>query len=67
MHFDPEEIVILTNHGKMKLHTAVTRVMMMLPADRKLATIVRRGEPRTLNYNSIKLLAARWEKPKQPV
>ena len=64
---DPEELVTLTDHGMMKLRLAVLRAMMMLPKQRKLATIVRDGDPAILNFNEIKKLAARWSKPLVPV
>jgi hypothetical protein len=61
MAIDPEEIVTLTNHGTMKLRSAVARTMMLLPKDRKRATIVREGEPAVLDFEQIKDLALRWE------
>ena len=63
MALDPEEVVTLTNHGTMKLRSAVARAMMLLPDERDLATIVRNGEPPILGVESIKDLAARWEQP----
>jgi len=41
MALDPEELVTLTNHGTMKLRSAVARAMMLLPQERDLATIIR--------------------------
>jgi hypothetical protein len=38
---------------------------MLLPKERKRATIVRKGEPAILNFEQIKDLAAQWER--QPV
>ena len=61
MALDPEELVTLTNHGTMKLRSAVARAMMLLPQERDLATIIRESEPTILNFERIKLLAARWE------
>jgi hypothetical protein len=61
MALDPEELVTLTNHGTMKLRTAVARAMMLLPEERDLATIIRESEPAILNFELIKHLAARWE------
>jgi hypothetical protein len=61
MAIDPEELVTLTNHGTMKLRSAVARTMMLLPKDRKRATIVRQGEPAILDFEQIKDLALQWE------
>jgi hypothetical protein len=66
MALDPEELVTLTNHGTMKLCSAVARAMMLLPKERDVATIVREGEPSILNIDLIKHLAARWEQLEQP-
>jgi hypothetical protein len=63
MALDPEEIVTLTDHGTMKLRSAVSRAMMLLPKQRKLATIVREGEPAILKFEQIKRLAVQWDKP----
>jgi hypothetical protein len=46
MALDPEELVTLTNHGTMRLRSAVARAMMLLPKERDVATIVREGEGR---------------------
>jgi hypothetical protein len=62
MALDPEELVTLTNHGTMKLGSAVARAMILLPKERKRATIVRKGEPAILNFEQIKDLAAQWER-----
>ncbi len=62
MAFDPEEVVTLTNHGTMKLSSAVARAMLLLPKERKRATIVRKGEPDILKFEQIKDLAAQWER-----
>jgi hypothetical protein len=64
---DPEELVTLTDHGMMKLRLAVLRAMMMLPKQRKLATIVRDGDPAILNFDEIKKLAVQWNKPLVPI
>ncbi|SRR6266403_566732 len=61
MALDPEELVTLTNHGPMKLRSAVARAMMLLPQERDLATIIRESEPMILDFDLIKHLAARWE------
>jgi hypothetical protein len=61
MALDPEELVTLTDHGRMKLRSAVSRAMMMLLKQRKLATIVREGDPAILNFEQIKNLAAQWD------
>jgi hypothetical protein len=67
MALDPEELVTLTDHGTMKLRSAVSRAMMMLPKQRKLAKIVREGDPAILNFDEIKKLAARWDEPLVPI
>jgi hypothetical protein len=67
MAFDPEELVTLTNHGTMKLRSAVSRAMMLLPKERKRATIVREGEPATLDFEQIRDLAARWDEWLVPI
>ena len=61
MTFDPDEFVTLKDHGTMKLHSAVSRAMTLLPKERKRATIVREGEPAILNFKQIKILAAQWD------
>jgi hypothetical protein len=66
MAIDPEELVTLTNHGTMKLRSAVARTMMLLPKDRKRATIVREGEPAILKFEQIKDLALQWEAAPSP-
>ena len=58
---DPEELVTLTNHGTMKLRSAVVRAMILSSKERKRATIVREGEPAILKLEQIKNLAAQWE------
>ena len=60
---DPEEIVVLANHGEMKLRSAVARAMALLPEDRDAAIIVRKGalSQSILGFEQIKQLAERWE------
>jgi hypothetical protein len=58
MALDHEELVILTDHGTMKLHAAVLRAMILPVKERKRATIVREGAPAILNFDQIKDLAA---------
>jgi hypothetical protein len=67
MALDPEELVTLTNHGTMKLRSAVSRTMMLLPKERKRATIIREGEPAILNFEQIKDLAAQWDQRLVPL
>jgi hypothetical protein len=67
MALDPEELVILTDHGTMKLHAAVSRAMTLPFKERKRATIVREGEPATLNFEQIKYLAAQWDERFVPI
>ncbi len=67
MAFDPEEFVTLTDHGTMKLRSAVLRAMMLLPKERKRATIVREGEPPILNFEQIKNLATQWNEQLVPI
>jgi hypothetical protein len=43
MAMDPEDLVTLTDHGTMKLRSAVARAMMLPAKERKMATIVREG------------------------
>jgi hypothetical protein len=66
VELDPEELVTLTDHGSMKLRSAVSRAMLMLPKQRKVATIVREGDPAILNFEEIKRLAAQWDGPRVP-
>jgi hypothetical protein len=67
MAIDPEELVTLTDHGIMKLRSAVARAMMLPAKERKRAKIVREGEPAILNFEQIKNLAARWEQRLVPI
>jgi hypothetical protein len=60
MAFDPEELVTLTNHGSMRLRSAVARAMTLPLDERTRATIVRKGKPAILRYERIKGLAAEW-------
>jgi hypothetical protein len=62
MSLDPEEFVILTDHGPMKLQSAVARAMILPPEERNHASIVRSGDPWMLNFDVIKHLAVRWER-----
>jgi hypothetical protein len=61
MAIDPEELVVLTNHGRMKLRSAVARTMILPLKERKRATIVREDTPAILKFGQIKNLAAEWE------
>jgi len=67
MALDPEEFVTLTDHGTMKLRSAILRAMTLLPKERKRATIVRQGEPAILNFEAIKVLAAQWTERLVPI
>ena len=67
MAFDREELVILTNHGTMRLRSAVSRAMMLVAKERKRATIVREGDPAILNFEQIKNLAAQWNERLVPI
>ena len=58
---DPEELVTLTNHGTMKLRSAVVRAMILSSKERKRATIVREGKPAILNFKQIRTLRAEWD------
>lgn len=66
MALDPEELVTLTNHGTMRLRSAVARVMILPPDERKRVTIVRRGKRTILKFEQIKDLAAEWAKQLVP-
>ena len=67
MAFDPEELVTLTDHGTMKLRSAVSRAMTMPPKERRRATIIRKGDPAILSFELIKSLAARWHEQLVPI
>jgi len=67
MNFDPDEFVTLTDHGTMKLRSAVSRAMTLLPKERRQATIVRDSEPVILNFKQIKVLAAQWDERIVPI
>jgi len=60
MALNPEELVTLTDHGAMKLRSAVARAMVLPLDERKKATIVRKGKPATLKFDRIRHLAAEW-------
>jgi hypothetical protein len=66
MAFDPEELVTLTNHGTMKLRSAVARAMTLPFDERKRVTIIRKGKPATLKFERIKDLAGEWAKQLVP-
>jgi hypothetical protein len=40
MALDPEELVTLTDHSTMKLRSAVSRAMMLLPKQRELSALI---------------------------
>jgi hypothetical protein len=61
MAMDPEELVTLTDHGTMKLRSAVVRAMILPAKERKRAKIVREGEPAILIFKQIKNLGAKWD------
>ena len=66
MALDPEELVTLSGHGTMKLRCALARAMMLLPKERKRATITRQAEPDVvLGFKEIKNLAAELLLPAQ--
>jgi len=67
MALNPEEFVTLTDHGTMKLRSAVSRAMTLPPKERKRATIVREAEPAILNFAQIKNLAAQWDERLVPI
>jgi hypothetical protein len=67
MALDPEELVTLTDHGVMKLRSAVARAMILRLKERKRATIVREGDPAVLKFEQIKSLAAQWDERLAPV
>jgi hypothetical protein len=67
MALDPEELVTLTDHGTMKLRSAVSRAMLLPPKLRKRATIVREGDPAILKFDQIKELAGHWHEALVPI
>jgi hypothetical protein len=67
MAFNPEELVTLTDHGTMKLRSAVSRAMTMPPKERRRATIVREGDPAILTFEQMKDLAAQWHERLVPI
>ena len=56
MAMDPEELVTLTDHGTMKLRSAVVRATRLPAKERKRAKIVREGEPAILIFKQIRNL-----------
>jgi hypothetical protein len=66
MSLDPEELVTLTNHGTMKLRSAVARAMILPLDERERVTIIRRGKRATLKFGRIRNLAAEWAKQLVP-
>jgi hypothetical protein len=67
MAFDPEELVTLTDHGTMKLRSAVSRAMTMPAKERKRTTIVCEGDPAILSFEQIKSLATQWHERLVPI
>ena len=67
MAMDPEELVTLTNHGTMKLRSAVVRAMILSSKERKRATIVREGKPVILNFKQIRTLRAEWDESRSAI
>lgn len=67
MSLDPEDLVILADHGPMKLQSAVARAMVLPPEERDHASILLVGEPWVLNFVVIKHLATRWEPGPYPL
>jgi len=62
MAMDPEELVTLTDHGTMKLRSAVARAMMLPAKERKRATIVRRRRTSDPEFHArSRNLAAQWD------
>ncbi len=66
MRVDPEELVELTNHGPMKLRCAVARAMLLLPTERRGATIVRESDPSVLKFKTIKDLSSVFARQRRP-
>jgi hypothetical protein len=66
MAMDPEELVTLTNHGAMKLRSAVVRAMILSAEERMRATIIREGKPAILNFKQIRDLRAKWDDQREP-
>lgn len=65
MKVNPEELVELSNHGAMKLRCAVERAMLMLPAERNKAKIVRSSEPSVLRFKAIRVLSSTFERSRK--
>src|SRR5258705_12614516 len=61
MTMDPEELVTLTDHGTMKLRSAVVRAMILPAKERKRAKIVQEGKPAILIFKQIRNLGAKWD------
>jgi hypothetical protein len=66
MAINPEELVALTNHGTMKLRSAVVRAMILSAKEREHATIVRVGKPAILHFKQIRILWATWDERPGP-
>lgn len=65
MRVNPEELVELSNHGAMKLRCAVERAMLLLPAERNRAKIVRNSEPSVLRFKAIRNLSISFERSRK--
>jgi site-specific recombinase XerC len=65
MAMDPEELVTLTDHGTMRLHSAVVRAMILSAKERKRATILREGRPAILHFKQIRDLGAKWDERRE--
>jgi hypothetical protein len=66
MRVDPEELVELKYHGLMNLRSAVARAMLLLPIERRMATIIRRSDPSVLKFRAIKQLSNVFERSRRP-
>jgi len=66
MRVDPEELVELRYHGPMKLRSAVARAMLLLPIERRMATIIRQSDPSVLKFRTIKQLSNAFERSRRP-
>jgi len=66
MRVDPEELVELRYHGSMKLRSAVARAMLLLPTERRMATIIRQSNPPVLKFRAIKHLSNAFERSRRP-
>lgn len=65
MRVDPEELVELRYHGSMKLRSAVARAMLLLPIERRMATIIRQSDPSVLKFRAIKQLSNVFERSRR--